>query len=148
VVEKRGQAVSALRPVDVLLDPARARQVPAADVPRYITTISALAQRAEIALGALTARVPVLWDGEAQAGPTEILDVPTVAQRLGLAPRSVHELCRTKRLPGFKVGKHWRIKAADLEVWMQRQKEVKAERPARQKQPVTVEIRRSPKETT
>ncbi len=46
-----------------------------------------------------------------------LLTSEQVATILDVPVRSVHELCRTKRLPAFKVGKLWRIKRADFEQW-------------------------------
>jgi excisionase family DNA binding protein len=38
-----------------------------------------------------------------------------VAERLKLPVKTVLNYLRTGKLPGFRVGKHWRIKASDLE---------------------------------
>ena len=44
-----------------------------------------------------------------------------VVERLKLLPKTVLNYLRMGKLPGFKVGKHWRVKAADLESFMKPQ---------------------------
>jgi excisionase family DNA binding protein len=41
-----------------------------------------------------------------------------VAERLKLPLKTVLNYLRMGKLPGFRVGKHWRVKAADLEAFM------------------------------
>ncbi len=45
-----------------------------------------------------------------------------IGERLGLSPRSVHALLRTKRLPGYRVGRLWRVNEAELQAWVEGQK--------------------------
>jgi excisionase family DNA binding protein len=52
----------------------------------------------------------------------ELDDVYTpkeVAQALKLAEKSVLQYLREGRLPGFRVGKHWRVRRADLAALVQ-----------------------------
>jgi|SRR5262245_24610156 len=44
----------------------------------------------------------------------EVYTPKEVAQALKLAEKSVLQYLREGRLPGFRVGKHWRIRRADL----------------------------------
>ena len=52
-----------MKPVDVVLDPKRANDVPDVDLARYITAVLTLRERADIAYAALTSRLPVIWNG-------------------------------------------------------------------------------------
>jgi excisionase family DNA binding protein len=100
-----------------------------------------------------------------QPAPAEedrLLTPEETAARLGIPSRSVRELLRTKQLPGYKVGRLWRVGEADLRAWVERRKNgldregsaVLPSRsghdptrsPARAKGPraVTVEVRRTP----
>jgi excisionase family DNA binding protein len=44
----------------------------------------------------------------------EVYTPKEVAQALKLAEKSVLQYLREGRLPGFRVGKHWRVRRADL----------------------------------
>ncbi len=66
-----------------------------------------------------------------------------IAKRLQTTVRHIHELLRTKQIPGIKLGKLWRVTERDLSAWIESQK--KAERVTHRTRPtrsVTVEIRR------
>lgn len=54
--------------------------------------------------------------------PPKELSPREIGARLGLGPRSVHELLRSNRLPGYKMGRLWRMNEADLQAWVERQK--------------------------
>lgn len=45
----------------------------------------------------------------------EIYTPKEVAARLKLSEKTVLEYLREGKLAGFKIGKHWRIRASDLE---------------------------------
>lgn len=52
-----------------------------------------------------------------------MLDVYTVAERLGVSPHTVRGWCRSGELPARQLaGKIWRIDAGDLERWLERQR--------------------------
>jgi len=51
----------------------------------------------------------------------EILTAKEVSSYLKVPLSSLHWLARTKRIPAFKVGRHWRFKKARLERWVERQ---------------------------
>jgi excisionase family DNA binding protein len=55
-----------------------------------------------------------------------------VAERLKLPLKTVLNYLRMGKLPGFKVGKHWRVKAADLEAFMKPQLRVIEENAAQE----------------
>jgi excisionase family DNA binding protein len=48
----------------------------------------------------------------------EVYTPKEVAEQLKLPLKTVLNYLRTAKLPGFKVGKHWRIRASDLEAFM------------------------------
>ncbi len=54
--------------------------------------------------------------------PPKELSPREIGARLGLSPRSVHALLRTKRLPGYRVGRLWRVNEAELQAWVERQR--------------------------
>lgn len=43
-----------------------------------------------------------------------LLDVTMAARLLGYDCESIKVMCRSGRLPGFKVGKEWRINKSDI----------------------------------
>lgn len=47
-----------------------------------------------------------------------LLTVEQVAERLQLTPELVRELLRKGRVPGFRMGKFWRIREADLNAYI------------------------------
>ena len=61
----------------------------------------------------------------------DILTIKEVADYLKLTERTLYRLVQEGRVPGFKVGNSWRFKRADIEDWIERQKEqvLKAEEP-------------------
>ncbi|EPS3429156.1 TPA: helix-turn-helix domain-containing protein [Vibrio alginolyticus] len=52
----------------------------------------------------------------------QILTLKEVAAYLKLAEKTAYRLASEGKLPGFKVGGSWRFKKKDLEVWIERQK--------------------------
>ena len=51
----------------------------------------------------------------------EILTAKEVSGYLKIPLSSLHWLARTKRIPAFKVGRHWRFEKDKLEQWVERQ---------------------------
>lgn len=49
---------------------------------------------------------------------TEFLTVEEVATYLRLPLSTVYKLVQDKKLPGFKVGKHWRFRKDTFEKWI------------------------------
>ncbi|MAT42785.1 MAG: DNA-binding protein [Anaerolineaceae bacterium] len=56
----------------------------------------------------------------------EFLTAEEVAEYLRLPLSTVYKLAQDKRLPGFKVGKHWRFRKDTIQKWIKEQ-EVKNE---------------------
>ena len=55
-----------------------------------------------------------------EVGDKDLLGVEEVAGYLGVGPVTVYRWCRDGRLPCLKIGKHWRIRRAALEDFIQR----------------------------
>lgn len=55
---------------------------------------------------------------ESASVPSEILTVEDVARFLRVPKSTVYKLARQGRLPGAKIGKHWRFLRGDLHAWM------------------------------
>ena len=51
----------------------------------------------------------------------EFLTAEEVAEYLRLPLSTVYKLVQDKRLPGFKVGKHWRFRRETFEQWIKTQ---------------------------
>lgn len=51
----------------------------------------------------------------------EILTATEVAKYLRVPKSTLYYLATRGKLPGFKVGRHWRFKRTKLEAWMERQ---------------------------
>lgn len=52
---------------------------------------------------------------------TEFLTVEEVARYLRLPLSTVYKLAQDKKLPGFKVGKHWRFRRETFQAWIKQQ---------------------------
>jgi PTS system nitrogen regulatory IIA component len=52
---------------------------------------------------------------------TELLTVDEVARYLRIPRTTVYDLAQRRRLPAFKVGRHWRFKRVRLEAWLEQQ---------------------------
>jgi len=52
--------------------------------------------------------------------PEEVLTVQEVASMLKTTPATVYAWCRAGKLPAFKIGQQWRIRAKVLEEMMHR----------------------------
>lgn len=55
---------------------------------------------------------------------TEFLTVEEVATYLRLPLSTVYKLVQDKKLPGFKVGKHWRFRRETIEKWINDQEAI------------------------
>jgi excisionase family DNA binding protein len=49
---------------------------------------------------------------------SEFLTAEEVAEYLRLPLSTVYKLVQDKRLPGFKVGKHWRFRKETIQKWI------------------------------
>jgi excisionase family DNA binding protein len=56
-----------------------------------------------------------IWEGLMDS---EFLTAEEVAEYLRLPLSTVYKLVQDKRLPGFKVGKHWRFRKDSIEKWI------------------------------
>jgi len=52
----------------------------------------------------------------------EILTLKELAEYLKLTEKTAYRLAAEGKLPGFKVGGSWRFKKADIEQWIESQK--------------------------
>jgi excisionase family DNA binding protein len=52
---------------------------------------------------------------------SEFLTAEEVAEYLRLPLSTVYKLAQDKRLPGFKVGKHWRFRKETIAQWIKDQ---------------------------
>jgi excisionase family DNA binding protein len=52
---------------------------------------------------------------------TEFLKAEEVAEYLRLPLSTVYKLVQDKKLPGFKVGKHWRFRKDAIQEWIKEQ---------------------------
>ena len=50
-----------------------------------------------------------------------VLTVSELAKYLRMKPLTIYKHASTGRLPGFKVGSHWRFKRATIERWIEEQ---------------------------
>lgn len=59
----------------------------------------------------------------AKEPPTaQVLTVEEIAHRLKVSEATVYNLLRQRKIPGFRVGRAWRVEEADLADFIQRQK--------------------------
>jgi len=82
-----------------ILEPERARDVPADLVPRYIGSLAQLLSSAEVAMGALSHRLRVVFNGkelQTQVGD-RLLDVHEAAKKLGRSSDWLNR--RARKLP-------------------------------------------------
>jgi excisionase family DNA binding protein len=59
-----------------------------------------------------------IWEGHMDS---EFLTAEEVAEYLRLPLSTVYKLVQDKRLPGFKVGKHWRFRKDAIQNWIKDQ---------------------------
>lgn len=52
---------------------------------------------------------------------SEFLTAEEVSEYLRLPLSTVYKLTQDKRIPGFKVGKHWRYRTLSLQEWIKEQ---------------------------
>lgn len=55
-----------------------------------------------------------------------ILTLPEVARLLKVAEKTVYTMAQKGEVPAFKVRGQWRFKSADLDQWIETQKDVNA----------------------
>jgi excisionase family DNA binding protein len=52
---------------------------------------------------------------------SDFLTAEEVAEYLRLPLSTVYKLVQDKRIPGFKVGKHWRFRKETIQEWIKKQ---------------------------
>lgn len=53
-----------------------------------------------------------------------IMTLPEVAQYLKLAERTVYGYAQKGLVPGIKIGSAWRFRKADIDTWLEQQRQV------------------------
>ena len=56
---------------------------------------------------------------ESDAGFEPLLDVVEAARLLRIHPKTLQKLTRIGRVPAYRVGRFWRYRGTDLEIWLQ-----------------------------
>lgn len=51
-------------------------------------------------------------------GPSEVLTIEELAAYLKIAKSTLYKLAQDGKLPGQKVGKHWRFRKAAIDQWL------------------------------
>ena len=57
---------------------------------------------------------------------TEILTVEELKSYLKIPKPTVYALAQSGRIPGVKIGKHWRFRRSDIDEWMKAHQHGKA----------------------
>ncbi|WP_221565750.1 helix-turn-helix domain-containing protein [Alkalihalobacillus sp. TS-13] len=52
----------------------------------------------------------------------EIMTVSQVAEYLQISEMTTYKLVQEKKIPGFKIGRHWRVKKEDLTIYIEKLK--------------------------
>ncbi|GGM36033.1 DNA-binding protein [Paraliobacillus quinghaiensis] len=52
----------------------------------------------------------------------EIMTITQVAEYLQLSEMTTYKLVQEGKIPGFKIGRHWRVKRDDLDEFIERLK--------------------------
>jgi excisionase family DNA binding protein len=64
-------------------------------------------------------------DASSNPSPSdEVLTLPELAAYLKLAERTVYGYAQRGILPGFKVCSAWRFRRADIQAWMEKQRQI------------------------
>jgi len=63
----------------------------------------------------------------------ELLTLPQVAKILGLAERTIYKWSQQGKIPAFKIGKSWRYRAVELDLWLETQRSDKADKGEQQR---------------
>mgnify|MGYP000307418166 CR=1 FL=1 len=51
-----------------------------------------------------------------------ILDIPLICRMLGKSYEGVKKMCQRGRIPAFKAGDEWRFEKADIQNWIEENK--------------------------
>lgn len=55
----------------------------------------------------------------------KILTAKEVSRYLKIPLSSLHQLARNRKIPAFKVGRHWRFRKEKLYTWLKKQENMK-----------------------
>jgi excisionase family DNA binding protein len=55
----------------------------------------------------------------------EILTLNELSQYLKICKSTVYKLCQEGKIPGQKVGRHWRFRKSTIDKWLDMHKEIK-----------------------
>lgn len=84
--------------------------------------MSAAADPGAVELSALEAIADAASELARREGPARTIDRPLpphlAAKELGVTVQYVRVLCRTNKLRAFRVGRHWKIRRADLDAYI------------------------------
>ncbi|MEM9470005.1 MAG: helix-turn-helix domain-containing protein [Pseudomonadota bacterium] len=58
---------------------------------------------------------------------TEILTIKELASYLKMAEKTLYRLASNGDVPGFKVGGAWRFRKSEIDKWINKQEEMKAQ---------------------
>jgi excisionase family DNA binding protein len=58
------------------------------------------------------------WQVESHAGFEPLLDVVEAARLLKIHPKTLQKLTRIGHVPAYRVGRFWRYRGSDLELWL------------------------------
>ena len=61
-------------------------------------------------------------ESPAEALTSSLIDIPCVAQVLGVTPRHIQRLVAERRIPYLKIGRFVRFDRAELDVWLDEQR--------------------------
>ena len=63
--------------------------------------------------------MPVAADTQSEQQFEQLLDDQQASALLGVHPKTLQKLARTGHLPAYRVGRFWRYRVSDLEMWLQ-----------------------------
>ena len=58
---------------------------------------------------------------------SEFMTAEEVSKYLRIPQSTIYKLVQDKRLPGFKVGKHWRFRKDTIQKWIKNQEQNKSD---------------------
>ena len=75
---------------------------------------------------------PELWSNAVTSEQEDVLTIKELAVYLKISKSTLYKLAQEGRLPGQKVGKHWRFRKATIDRWLEENlPSMKQERPGR-----------------
>jgi len=58
---------------------------------------------------------------------TDVLTIDELAQYLKVSKSTLYKLCQDGRVPGQKVGRHWRFRKATIDRWLEEHPSMKTQ---------------------